>query len=54
MTNPHNSQNSIIIDTRLRVFLMSVRQALILIVTAIEKFLGIEREKRKFEDSETE
>lgn len=54
MTNPHNSQKSIIIDARLRLFLMSVRQALILIVIAIENFLEMELKKRKFEKSETE
>lgn len=52
MTNQHNPEKPIIIDVRLRMLLMAVRQGLILIVTAIEKFLGIE--KHKFTHSETE
>ncbi len=51
MPDTHNSENSTIIDTKWRILLMSTRQALLMIVIAIEKFLGIEKNKHELPDN---
>lgn len=51
MTNQHNPEKPTIIDVKLKIMLMSVRQGLIMIVTAIEKYVGVR--EPKFPDSET-
>lgn len=45
MSDQHGRQSSGIIDVELRILLMAIRQALIMAVAAIEKYLGIKNHK---------
>lgn len=45
MSDPHSKQNTGIIDVKVRIMLMSIRQGLIMVVCAIEDYLGIQHKR---------
>lgn len=51
MTDQHNSAKEIIIDERTRAALMLARQGFLLVVQAIEEFLGLQRTKPRADNN---